>query len=114
MALSTAPGLATIRLQYKRPGKDEQFMFRHESTLTSIPFDKVISTYRFSACVAMFGSLLRGSGFTKNLNWNDLANWSAASANPNDFLQQEFVSLVQQARNLYSKTKKKKGNQSSN
>ncbi|MEI9908625.1 MAG: hypothetical protein WDO71_02535 [Bacteroidota bacterium] len=39
---------------------------------------------------------------------------AAASADNNDVLQKEFVSIVQQAKILYSKTKKKKGNKEEN
>jgi Ca-activated chloride channel family protein len=77
------------------------------------PFDKIEKSYRFSASVAMFGSMLRSSAFTKAITWNDIANSAAASANNNDVLQKEFVTIVQQAKTLYSKTKKKKGNAAS-
>ena len=56
----------------------------------------------------MFGSLLRVSSFTSDVDWNDVLLLATASANTNDLLQKEFISLVEQAKVLYSKGKKKK------
>lgn len=108
IARLNAPNFASIRLQYKDPGGTQQHSFKHFSKLRVIPFSGIDSSYRFSAAVAMFGSLLRGSAYTRNLNWNDVVNWASLYADPGDVLQMEFVSIVQQARNLYSKTKKKR------
>ena len=37
--------------------------------------------------------------------------WQHASANPNDLLQKEFISMVEQAKDLYSKGEKEKKNE---
>ena len=57
--------------------------------------------------------MLRYSPFIKNATWNDIVALAAASSDDKDILQQEFVSIVQQAKALYTKTKKKKGNTAS-
>jgi Ca-activated chloride channel family protein len=57
----------------------------------------------------MFGSLLRSSTFTKNIGWNDVITIAEQSSGSGDLLQKEFISLVQQAKTLYLKFKKKKG-----
>ncbi len=114
-SLRNAPSnFAEIKVQYKLPSDPRQFEFRQSSPFQIVSFDKIDKSYQFSASVALFGSLLRGSAFTRNITWNDLAAWATASADPNDVLQQEFVSIVHQARNLYSKTRKRKSNQTAN
>ena len=65
-------------------------------------------SYRFASAVAMFGSLLRSSSFVKEIDWNTILLLANASADPADLLQKEFISLVEQAKGLYSKNKKKK------
>lgn len=99
---------AEIRVQYKNPHESVNRQFKHISKLNLIAFDNAEPSYRFSAAVIMFGSMLRYSPFTKNLTWNDIVLRATASADSKDLLQQEFVTLVQQAKALYSKTKKKK------
>jgi Ca-activated chloride channel family protein len=56
----------------------------------------------------MFGSLLRSSAVTKGINWNDTILLASQASDDNDPIQKEFVSLVKEARILYSKQKKRK------
>jgi hypothetical protein len=48
----------------------------------------------------------------KAIGWNDVLSLATGSADEKNVLQHEFVTLVQQAKNLYSKQKKKKGRSS--
>ncbi|HEY6503995.1 MAG TPA: von Willebrand factor type A domain-containing protein [Chitinophagaceae bacterium] len=105
---------AEIKLQYKKPNNPDIYKFAYFGSAEVIPFDKLEKCYRFSASVAMFGSMLRSSQFLKSMTWNDIVNSAIASADENDILQKEFVSIVQQAKSLYTKTKKKKGNKEDN
>ncbi|MGZ5220318.1 MAG: YfbK domain-containing protein [Chitinophagaceae bacterium] len=99
---------ALIKLHYKKPNATGSNVFTYQSSFNVKDFSAIDKSYRFSAAVAMFGSMLRLSSFTKNVSWNDVLLLATASANPNDILQKEFISLVEQARVLYSKGKKKK------
>jgi Ca-activated chloride channel family protein len=105
------PGkLADIKLQYRYPNNNKQCQSTYISQFDFIPFDKLDKSYRFSAAVAMYGTMLRSSLFTKNIGWNEVIALAQEAADTSDPLQKEFVSLVQQSKTLYSKVKKKKGN----
>jgi Ca-activated chloride channel family protein len=56
----------------------------------------------------MFGSLLRSSAVTKEINWNDTILLASQASDDNDPIQKEFVSLVKEAKILYSKQKKRR------
>lgn len=99
---------ADIRLDYKHSNDSTNCHYVYSTKWNVEPFDRIDPALRFSASVVMFGSYLKGSPFTKNLTWTDIVNWAAATADPNDLLQKEFVGLVQQARVLYAKFKKRK------
>lgn len=99
---------ATIRLRYKYPNDTTSRRFSYNSSYNYKGFDSLQKFYRFSASVAMFGSLLRNSSFTRTIDWNTLLLQATASADMNDLLQKEFVMLVAQAKELYAKGKKKK------
>ena len=100
---------AGIKLQYRRPNDVQHSSFNYTSEFNYISFEELDKSYRFSAAVAMFGSTLRSSTFTKNINWNDIVLLAQESSDKDDVLQKEFIAMVQQAKMLYSKGKKKKG-----
>lgn len=99
--------LAQLKLRYNLPHDTTTLEFVHNSYYDFEPFDKLEQCYRFSATVAMFGSLLKASSLAKALNWNELVLLASSTANLNDINQSEFVTLVQQAKLLYSKKKKR-------
>jgi Ca-activated chloride channel family protein len=101
---------AQIKLNYRMPNDTTHRVFMHRSIYDFEDFSDIERSYRFASAVAMFGSLLRSSSFVKNINWNDVLMVANASADTNDLLQKEFISLVEQAKVLYSKGKKKKKN----
>lgn len=105
----TTGKFADIKLQYRLPNDKKQQQFIHNSRFEFIPFAEVDKCYHFSASVAMFGSLLRNSPFVKDIGWNEVITMAQASSGSNDLLQKEFITLLQHAKTLYSKIKKKKG-----
>ena len=102
---------AQIKLHYRLPNDTNYRVFTHRSIFDFEDFSDIGKSYRFASAVAMFGSLLRTSTFVKNINWNDVTAVATASADTSDPLQKEFLSLVEQAKILYSKGKKKKKNE---
>jgi Ca-activated chloride channel family protein len=105
---------ARIKLHYRQPNDTSNLVFTYQNPRNFKEFAAIDKSYRFSAAVAMFGSLLRISSFTKDVSWNDVLLLATASANPNDLLQKEFISLIEQAKILYSKGKKKKRDRQDN
>ena len=55
----------------------------------------------------MFGSMLRKSKFVKDISWNDLLRIASLNADLSDYSQAEFLRLVQQAKTVYGKKRKK-------
>ena len=101
--------LAEINLQYQLPGKSKKLEDQYTCSFNYVPFEKLEKTCHFSAAVAMFGSLLRNSPFLKTMGWNEIVAMAQTSCGKDDLLQKEFVELVQQAKTLYTKVKKKRG-----
>jgi Ca-activated chloride channel family protein len=91
------------------PGKGNEEHFEYTSKYGFTDFVKLEKCYQFSSAVVMFGSILRNSPFVKAADWDDIIGVAEAASTHNDILQKEFIVLVQQAKKLYSKTKKKKG-----
>jgi len=104
----TAGKLADIKLQYQYPNDTSKRQFNYTSSFNFISFEDLEKSYQFSTAVAMFGSLLRSSPFAKSISWNDIIALTEKSYGKDEPIQKEFLALLQQAKNLYSKVKKKK------
>ncbi len=72
------------------------------------PFNDLPNYYRFSASVALFGGLLKKSTYTEKTTWDELALLAKSSYDPNDVSQTEYILLIEKAKKIYHKEKKKK------
>ena len=97
---------ASFTLNYKLPKSSKIMEERIEPQLRFTPLPQTPRFCQFATSVIMFGSLLRDSRIAKNFTWNDISALAATSANPESPSQKEFLSLVQQAKTIYSKKKK--------
>lgn len=94
-------------LQYKIPHTSQTYQLTDSAEIAFTPFNELPSYYRFATSVIMFGSVLRKSKFARDITWNDIFHIASTSANMENYSQREFVSLVNQARTIYTKRKKK-------
>lgn len=101
--------LAEIHLQYRQPNEEKDQHFNHVCRFDLKKFEELDKCYKFSAAVAMFGSVLRNSPFLKNTGWSEIITLAQSASGTDDLLQKEFITILQQAKTLYSKNKKKKG-----
>jgi Ca-activated chloride channel family protein len=105
----TSGKFASMKLTYADPNDPKNIStFTQVSHFEYVPFEEMDNTYRFSAAVALFGGILRNSPFVKQAGWNEVLSIAEASSNSDDLLQKEFIALVEQAKALYTKVKKKK------
>jgi Ca-activated chloride channel homolog len=95
-------------LKYRVPLDTTHTLHLNESPeIYYVPFKDAPQYYRFASSVIMFGSLLRKSRFVKDVPWNDVLELASSSAAQDNYSQKEFVSLVQQAKNIYGKKSRK-------
>jgi Ca-activated chloride channel family protein len=96
-----------FNLTYKLPGSDSTLEVNEVPKVGFTPFNKLPACHQFASSVIMFGSLLRKSKFIKDISWNEVLDIAQASADMEDYSQKEFVMMVQHAKNIYGKRKKK-------
>ncbi len=104
-AKAEALELADISLTYKKPKDSVHNEIRSKVNSTETAFDLLPAEYRLATGVALFGSLLKESKFTKQASWNDVQNIVVPVATQGDFLQQEFLLLLEKAKKIYYKGK---------
>jgi Ca-activated chloride channel family protein len=94
-------------LRYKPAGGHTQYKITEQPKLFFTPFDQLSKSQKFACAVVWFGSLLRMSMYVKPNTWNDVIALSKSSADLSNFSQMEFAGLVEQAKKLYGKKRKK-------
>lgn len=104
-----------FNLRYRLPSDTSGVLHLTETPeIYFTPFKDLPEFYKFASAVVMFGSLLRKSKFVKDVSWNDVLEIADASAASDNYSQKEFVSLVQKAKKIYSKKRKKELNKGYN
>lgn len=106
--LDNSKSVGRATLQYKFPNTSKTVYQKIELQNNLIELNNVDSTIKFATSVAMFGSLLKQSKYAKNYNFSDVYSLATASAKPNDYAQQEFLTLIQKCNKLYNIKKKRK------
>lgn len=99
---------ARFHIQYHLPGDGKMLQRDFAKPINFIPWTALEKEYQLAGSVALFGMLLRNSRYTRNLDFEDvlrLARPALGNGNPS---QLEFITLVQQARHIYGKRKKRK------
>ena len=99
---------AKFSLRYKLPRSTKNLEESTEPLLRWKPLNEIAKNYQFAVSVIMYSSLLRKSRFVKIISWNEVNSLAMQSANLNIPSQKEFLSLIQKAKDIYSKKKKGK------
>lgn len=97
----------SFNLQFKDAGGTKTHTMADKPQITFTGFSRITKCYQFASSVIMFGSLLRKSKFVKESAWNDIVYLATQSADQTNYSQKEFLTLVAQAKVLYTKKKKK-------
>ena len=83
-------------------------MSSFECSSRLIPFQDLQPCYRFASSIALFGGLLKKSPFTRQADWKDAIQMAEHSVDPGDPMQEEFITLIEKARKIYGKRRRRK------
>ena len=101
-------GFAKLQLHYQRPSENNSRLEEYDVPYCYKPFNEISDYYRFSASVALFGGLLKKSVFTQKANWDELSLIARESYDPNDVSEKEYLLLIEKAKKIYHRDKKRK------
>ena len=101
-------GLAKVKVQFKKPKDSLVSVTTYKCPLELSAFDELPPCYRFAASVALFGSLVKNSKYTRRVNFTDAWLLANQSYNANDAVQKEFLTLIDKAKKIYSRGKKRR------
>jgi Ca-activated chloride channel family protein len=95
-------------MHYQLPVENINHLEEFDVPYQFVPFADLPDYYRFSASVALFGGLLKKSSYTSKTGWDDLSLIAKASYDSADVSQVEYIQLIEKAKKIYHKDKKKK------
>ena len=99
--------LAKVMVHYRKPADSTHRISYYSCSNDISEFTDLPSCHQFAASVAMFASLLKESKYSKRYTWNDAILLAHQTHDPKDPLQTEFVGMVEKAKKIYMKNKKK-------
>ncbi len=108
-ALKSPIEIASMELNYSQNQDSviKKINFNAISILT--PIDQINKELKFAAAVTMFALKLKNSKYYNDQPWSYIKNIAKSSADQSNYLQQQFLTLLEKASKLYNK---KKGNKS--
>jgi Ca-activated chloride channel family protein len=101
-------GLAKVTVNYRLPGDSVKLTAAYTCPYITTEFNDMPACYRFASSVAMFSAILKESKYVKRINWNDVLRIADASLNTSDAAQKEFITIVEKARKVYGRSRKKR------
>lgn len=99
--------LVSYELQYKLPDSSKILKLTEASPVTMVPLLQAPKCYQFASAVVMFGGMLRNSKYFKETSWNSILQLAGSAVDPKNFSQKEFLTIVQQAKGIYGKKRKR-------
>lgn len=100
--------IADFKVSYSLPNDTAENVLEYKCQYNYQPFDSINKELQFATAVVMFGLKLRESNyFPPDVPWEKIKNIASASLTPDDFLEEEFIKLVDKANAIYTEKKKK-------
>jgi Ca-activated chloride channel homolog len=100
--------LADINIRYRLPNDTSRRNASYSCEYSFTEFKELPACHRFATSVVMFGGLLKTSKYFKNVSWNDAIILANQSYNSKDAVQKEMIDLLEKAKKIYAKEKKRK------
>lgn len=105
---SLSDKIGTLTIKYNLPGDSMHLQKKCDIIQNYKPLDQIDKDLKFATAVAMTGMKLRNSEFIKNADWQLITNTALTSAEPDNYLQQDFLKLLEKIKKVYNIGKKKK------
>lgn len=105
---SKETNIADFDVHYRTGGDSTEKTLAYPASNNYEPFGSINKELQFATAVAMFGLKLRESKYLpENIEWNFIKQIAASALPPNNFIESEFLSIVEKTRQIYDGKKKK-------
>lgn len=104
----TTENIAKVKVNYRLPNDTARKFSGYMVPYNYSEFHELPQCFRFASSVAMFGSLLKESVYAKQITWNEAILTANESYDMMDPVQKEFVTIIEKAKKIYSKSRRKR------
>ncbi len=101
--------VAVVTLNFRKPDEVLPNKVMYSCAWNFKPLRNVCNDLKFATAVTMFGLIMRQSKFLAAADLTNAGAIATEALNPQDYLQNEFISLVEKAKKLYTKKRKRNG-----
>ncbi|HMG81783.1 MAG TPA: von Willebrand factor type A domain-containing protein [Ferruginibacter sp.] len=99
---STRNTVANISLTYT-PADNKQQTLEYNCPVNYTSFNALNKDLQFATAIVLFGMKLRNSQAVANTDWKTIESITKFSYQPNNYLQNDFMKLVSDAKKIYGK-----------
>ncbi len=101
--------IAKLTMHYKLPHDTTEQLLKYDCLNNYSSFNSLCKNLQFATAVCMFGLKLRESGyFPADIDWTDIKAIALKAEMKDDYLQNEFVGLLDKTKIIYYEKKRKK------
>ena len=100
--------IADVSVHYRLPADTLSRTMQYTCNENYVPFLQVDKCLQFATSVAMFGLKLKGSEYFPDVEFDAIKNIAVSSQTPGDYLQTEFVELIDKSKEIYNDKKKRR------
>ena len=104
--------LAGITINYRTVSDSSYQSIYYNCQNNYVPFNQLGKSWQFATAVSMFGLKLRGSIYFPDVDWNVIKKIAVDASTPGNYLQSEFIGLIDKCKVIYYEKKKKRKNKS--
>jgi Ca-activated chloride channel family protein len=102
--------IAAITVNYRIPESNTRQIKTYQCPNNYLSFNQLGKTLQFATSVVMYGLKLRESKYFPEVNWDTIRNLADSAATPDNYLQAQFVELVDKSKIIYTDKKKRRKN----
>ncbi len=101
--------IANLTLHYKLHADSIEKKLKYDCPDNYVNFQDLKKDLQFASAICMFGLKLRESKYLpQETDWSDIKNIAVNSALKNNYLQNEFIDLLDKTASIYDKKKRKR------
>ena len=107
---NTGKVFGKLNLKFHKPQFPTNEMQEINYNIPALNVDSSTNGEKFATAVAMYGLKLKESLYLNNKSWNDIKIFAEAAIDKNNFLQNDFLKLLEKTIKIYEPSKIKKKN----